>query len=347
MSLDYIVANHFAYEPFIINVIKNDKVVRDLNTGFGINTSIANLESKLETLINSDLLVNFKLSIANPASTGIMFNIVYVKKYKNDNSTIAYLLYDDQYVSDASSAELEKLVFFEISKFPQLINNLKIKAVKSINLSSIISNVFRKYNVQHYDYTFKNKPYSRTILSLTLTDGLYDEIVFKFHTIIDLKLELMKLIENLMKIIQYNSIKSNIINAINEITDGLVIVSGTNKYTIGDITNANVFIKYANPKIKNIYNDSFTSSEFNRFKNTIDTPIYIPERDSNKVINMRILNVRGIKIIIGASINIHFPATVNRFDHSKLIRLTYAWLKYHKKLLDFYATVDILKLELL
>lgn len=348
MSIDYTVVNHFAYEPFIINVIENEKVVRN-TPKFGITSSISGLELQLDSLKYSDLLVTFKLSITNHASSVVMFNIIYVKKYKYDNSTIAYLLYDDQYTSEPSNNELEKLAFIEILKYPQLSNGLKIKGVKSINLASIISNVFKKHNVQHYDYMFKNKPYNRTLLSLTLMNGLYDEIVFNFHTLINLKVELMKLIENLVNIIKYDSIKPHIIKSVSSITNASIITTGTNSYRIGDILNANVFIKYTNPKIKQIYEDSFTNSEFNHFKNVINTPIYIPERDSNKnkIINTKILNVRGIKMIIGPSINIHFPATVNRFDNSKLIRMTYAWLKYHKKLLDFYANVDILKLELL
>lgn len=346
MSIVYNVSNHFYYEPFIINVIEDNKISNNgtSKSKFGIVGSITNLESKCESLSSYDILVSFKTAITNSNSSELIFNMIYVKKNKYDTSTIAYLLYDDQYSNETSNATLENLIFTEICKSSEILKSLKIKTVKSINLGSIISSLFKKHNIYYYDYIFKARQSHRNLLNITLTGNFYDSISFNFHSIIDIRAELTKLIESLIKIMQYNSIKSDIIAFINYITGYSILNTGLNQYRIGDVSNANVFIKYANRKMKDIYEDSFTNAEFIKFKDIIDTQIY---PTTVKSVSIRILNVRGIRIIISNNVSFHFPASVDRFGPLKLVHFVYAWLKYHKKLLDFYAAVNIVKLEIL
>jgi len=273
--------------------------------------------------------------------------VVYLKRELTAPEAI--ILYSDLKSMEKTNEEIETIALeYMKSKF---IIDLPSNKIKSINLNSILHLVLDKENIYikdtsiTYRYNYNGFSFRFTLKDkLTENDNIIEKVNLKMLNIVDVKKSILKFIDQLHHIVNYDQInREYILKLLNNLTDRNTNFAITHNIT--DIINCNKFATLDDDFVNFWKSINWESKQFKEFTNIIDDTIVDVFNPDSKSIN-----IRGIQFIIKNKIKYTLPALLNnvisiRNDKAKLC---YALLTYFDDSYDdFKNAISLVKLRAL
>lgn len=279
--------------------------------------------------------------------TQISNMIVYLKRELTAPEAI--ILYSDLKSIEKTNEEIETIALeYMKSKF---FLDLPSNKIKSINLNSILhlvldkenmyikdTNIIYRYNYNGFSFRFTLKD------KITENDNIIEKVNLKMLNIVDVKKSILKFIDQLHHIVNYNQInREYILKLLNNLTDrntNFVIT-----HNITDIINCNKFATLDDDFINFWKTIDWESKQFREFTDIIDDTVvdtFTPESKS--------INIRGIQFIIKNKIKYTLPALLDNVISTKndKRKLCYALLTYFDDSYDdFKNAISLVKLRAL
>jgi hypothetical protein len=307
----------------------------------GFATSNENLYEYMNKSSNYNIVFWTPLLLKNK-STSIIQNLSIFSKRELQPPVIT-ILYLQSGTTELTDPTIGTVTY---DLFKKRFNITTDFSIKSINLMAMIRQFMKgeQLNVpfdltallrHNYGFNFNFKFYHTTHDGFNVSEHLS----LRIHDIFEPKPSLIKMMDQLHSIIDYNNHNRNrIISLIQKLTDGPLLLDKV-KINISDILNVQKFVSITNDfdEINNIsLDDNFTNFKEMVTNNTLITNAKIT----------KILNIKGIQIKINNSIEIHPPKLVFRnLTREDIYELTYKLLKYYDKYDTFLKNISIVRLK--
>jgi len=219
-------------------------------------------------------------------------------------------------------------------------------SIKSINLMAMVRQFMKGEQINvpfdlsalarhNYGFNFNFKFYHTTLEGFNVSEHL----CLRVQDIIEPKPSLIKMMDQLHSIIDYNNHNRNkLISLLNKLTTGPLLLDRI-KINISDILNVQKFVSITEDFEE--LNQIPLNGDFINFKETVTNNALIVNAKITKI-----LNIKGIQIKINNNIEINPPKLVFRnLTREDIYELTYKLLKYYDKYETFLKNISIVRLK--
>lgn len=219
-------------------------------------------------------------------------------------------------------------------------------SIKSINLMAMVNQFMKGEQIKvpfdltalarhNYGFNFNFKFYHTNLERISISEHL----CLRVQDIIDPKPSLIKMMDQLHSIIDYNNYNRNkLISLLCKLTQGQLFLDKV-KINISDILNVQKFVSITDDFDE--LNEIPLNDDFINFKETVTNHALIANAKITKI-----LNIKGVQIKINNNIEIRPPKLIDRnLTREDVYELTYKLLKYYDKYDTFLKNISIVRLK--
>lgn len=301
-----------------------------------------NLYNYMNRSPNYNIMFWIPLLSHNTSSTRTIQNLSIFSKRELQPPVIT-ILYLHSSNSDLTDPTISDITY---DLFKKRFNITTDFSVKSINLMAMVNRFMKGEQIKVpfdltalaryiYGFNFNFKFYHTSLEGLSVSEHL----CLRVRDIVDPKSSLIKMMDQLHSIIDYNNYNRNkLISLLCKLTEGQLFLDKV-KINISDILNVQKFVSITDDFDE--LNEIPLSGDFITFKEMVNNNALIANAKLTKI-----LNIKGVQIKISNNIEIHPPKLIDRnLTKEDIHELTYKLLKYYDKYETFLKNVSIVKLK--